>query len=375
MRLYLQGSSFVNSYTLHEALLHSCGDSIRGGGVYAFVTSGGVKLLLEDDVFLNFFERSDFQLIIGTDAITNENALQRLGQLGDEYPKLDIKAFFHNVNNTTFHLKYCWFKKETGGVVVLGSGNLTEMGLRKNWEAFTVSEVSEDKIHEIESQWNDWVNHNEGHLKPISDPDVIQKAKNNKQILRKIKHDILPTIDSIETLPETNSLSGDNVDDEDLEAWQYVETDKVLIAEIPRSGNRWKQANFDQNNFIDFFGATPGDNTLRILLKNVKHDGSLSNLEIRPSISVKSMNYRFELDAAASLNYPENGRPIGVFVRISNRMFLYVLSMPDNSEYDELLTYLNNLDTSGDEIRRCRTNISELKTNCPNLPLWIGRGT
>lgn len=375
MELYLQDSSFINSYTLHEALLRSCGDSIRGGGSYAFVTSGGVKLLLEDDVFLDFFENSDFQLIVGTDAITNENALQRLGQLGDKYSKLNIKAFFHNVNYTTFHPKYCWFKKESGGVVVLGSGNLTEMGLRKNWEAFTVSEVSEEQILEIESQWNDWVNHNEGHLKNISDSEVIQKAKNNKQISRKIKHDIIPTIDSIETLPETNLLSGDNGDDEDLEAWQYEETNKVLIAEIPRSGDRWKQANFDQNNFIDFFGATPGDNTLRILLKNVKHDGCLSDLEIRPSISVKSMNYRFELDAAAGLDYPKKGRPIGVFVRISNRMFLYVLSMPDNSEYDELLSYLNNLDTSGDTIRRCRTNVSELKTNCPNLPLWIERGT
>jgi len=373
MKLHIQDPSFIDSYTLHEALLNSSINSIRGGGAYAFITSGGVRLLLEDELFLNFLKKSTFQLVIGTDAITNEKALNKLEILEGSCPKLNVKAFYHKLNNITFHPKFCWFKKEKGGVVILGSGNLTEKGLRKNWEAFTIFEVSEKEIVEIESQWDKWIDHNNEYMKLISDPEVIQKAKTNKNISRKIKKDILPIIDSIEDIPETDMLSEDN---EDLEAWQYGTDNIVLIAEIPRADTRWNQANFNKDTFINFFGATPGDNSLRILLRNIKDDGSLNDIEIRPSVTVKSRNFRFELEVAAGVNYPEKGRPIGVFVRISKRMFLYMLFLPTNSKYDELLLFLDQLHPpTEDRMRRCLTNITDLETNCPNLPIWVTRGT
>ncbi len=53
------------------------------------------------------------------------------------------------------------------------------------------------------------------------------------------------------------------------DGWQFYPDCEVLIAEIPRSGNRWKQANFDIDTFQNFFGATPGDNSQRILLRNI----------------------------------------------------------------------------------------------------------
>ena len=31
-----------------------------------------------------------------------------------------------------------------------------------------------------------------------------------------------------------------------IEGWEYSSNSKVLVAEIPKSGNRWKQANFDK---------------------------------------------------------------------------------------------------------------------------------
>lgn len=373
MKLHIQDPSFIDSYTLHEALLYSSINSIRGGGAYAYVTSGGVRLLLEDKLFLKFLKKSNFQLVIGTDAITNEKALNKLEILESSCPKLDVKAFYHKLNNISFHPKFCWFKKEKGGVIVLGSGNLTEKGLRKNWEAFTIFEVSEEEIIEIESQWDTWIGRNSEYMKLISDPEVIQKAKTNKNISKKIKKDILSIIDSIEDIPETEILSED---DEDLDVWQYGTDNTVLIAEIPRAHTRWNQANFDINTFINFFGATPGDNSLRILLRNIKDNGSLKKTEIRPSVTVKSRNFRFELEAAAGLNYPEQGRPIGVFVRISKRMFLYMLFMPTNSKYDEILLFLNKLHPPAEGIvRRCLTNIKDLERNCPNLPIWVTRGT
>ena len=368
MELHIQDPNFVQSYTLHEALLKSSINSIRGGGAYAFVTSGGIRLLMEDVLFSNFLNNSAFQLVVGTDAITNEKALNKLGSLVSSHPRLNVKAFCHNMNHLTFHPKFSWFKKESGGVVVLGSGNLTEKGLRKNWEAFTILEVTEREISDIESQWNEWINQNNGYLKIISDPEVISRAKANKKISIKIKREILPIVDTIQDIPETDILSEDN---EDLEAWDYGDSDNVLIAEIPKAASRWNQANFSRNIFINFFGATPGDNSLRILFRNIKDDGTLRDIENRPSVTVASSNFRFELEAAAGLDYPITGRPIGVFVRISKRMFLYMLLLPDNPKYPELLSYLNQLNsTGGDRMRRCLTKISDLETHCPSLPIW-----
>ena len=126
------------------------------------------------------------------------------------------------------------------------------------------------------------------------------------------------------------------------DGWQFYEENEVLLAEIPKSGNRWKQANFDIDTFRNFFGATPGDNSQRILLRNINENQSLSSIEIRPSVSVISQNYRFELDAASGLSYPTDGKPIGIFIKLTTRMFLYHLFMPDHPAYEEIKDWMDN---------------------------------
>ncbi len=368
MNLYLQDPTYSSTYTLHEALLNSCINSSRGGAAYAFVSLGGVKLLLEDKIFSQFMTHSKFKLIVGTDEITSEKALNQLESLTNSYSNFEVKAFYHKIANTLFHPKFCWFKKRNGGLLVLGSGNLTEKGLRRNWEAFNVIKVSETEIKNIETQWNEWIFHNSELLKSINDEEVILRVKNNAKIYRKIKKDIVPNIDSIEEIPALDTFNDDN---EDIEAWQYGEFDSVLIAEIPRASNRWNQANFNKDTFINYFGATPGDNSLRILLRSIKTDSSLGDIETRPSISVKSHNWRFELKLAASLAYPDNDRPIGIFIRVSRRMFLYMIAMPNLSYYNEVISYLNSImPLNNDNIRRCLTDVQNLRNNCPNLPIW-----
>jgi len=68
---------------------------------------------------------------------------------------------------------------------------------------------------------------------------------------------------------------------------------------------------------------------------------SLSDIENRQSVSVKSKNYRFELDAASGLDYPTNGRPIGVFIKVSTRIFMYHLFMPSDPMHFEILNWMN----------------------------------
>ena len=78
------------------------------------------------------------------------------------------------------------------------------------------------------------------------------------------------------------------------------------------------------------------------MLKNVDKSGTLGKTEVRPSVSVSSQNYRFELDAAAGIDYPKDGkRPLGVFVKVSQRDFLYELVMPGDVGYDSLIVAMD----------------------------------
>lgn len=370
MNLFMQDPTFPDSFSLHEALLQACEGAHYGGGAYAFVSTGGAKLFLEDDTFARFVSSGNFKLIVGIDEITSENALKKLSELKEIYNnRLEVFAFLHDTTVSMFHPKFSWFKNDEGGILILGSGNLTERGLRRNWEAFNVIEVEDIKFEEVEGIWKNWLEHNANNLRHIDDNDVIERVKENARVYSKVKRRAKHEGDA-ET-PKDAEQTEEVIEDVDLDAWSFVEDNAVLIAEIPDNNKRWKQANFDKNSFTTFFGAKIGNNSLRILLRNVFPDGSLGDIEVRPYIAVKSQNYRIELKAVSSKEYPKDGRPIGIFLRVSTRMFLYVLAMPNDHFYIEIREFLNKKYTGRiDRMKRVISAVRELKDDCEHLPFW-----
>ena len=107
-----------------------------------------------------------------------------------------------------------------------------------------------------------------------------------------------------------------------------------------------------------------------ILLRSVKNSGLLGEIESRPSVSVKSKNYRFELEAAAGLDYPSGAnRPIGVFICVSVRMFLYVLAMPTDPFYNTINQFLHqNWEGRTDRMKRINSTVGTLHQSCSALP-------
>lgn len=170
---------------------------------------------------------------------------------------------------------------------------------------------------------------------------------------------------------DVDFVSSDSDATEESNEWNYQNNSLVLFAEIPRSGNRWNQANFDVNTFESFFGATAGDNSQRILLRNVESTRTLGDVEVRPSVSVRSQNYRFELEAAAGLPYPVAGRPIGVFIRLSTRMFIYKIFMPDiGAKYDEISDWMNiNWSGRSDRMKRIVVEAHEVSQILNETPI------
>jgi PLD-like domain len=341
---------------LHEIILDACRGARRGAGAFAFVTKDGAELLLRDKVFQEFASSGKFDLVVGVDEVTNVRALNALQQIQKEIRNLRVKVFYHENRSGIFHPKFCWFRHKSKAFLITGSANLTKKGMRANWEAFRLSELPVRAAIEMEREWERWTELHAPRLKEVDDELVLARAALNV-IVRKPGQP---------RRAEEEEAAGEVGKGETAGPARMA-----LIAEIPRAAGRWNQANFDLKTFRDFFGARPGK-SVRVVFQHVDSEGQLGPVESRPSVAVKSRNFRFELDAAAGRDYPDEGRPIAVFIRISPRTFIYRLLMPDDPHYNTVLTLLDTLAVApAGRMRRVPTTTDKLREAWPDSPLWV----
>lgn len=381
--LYIQDPSYVDSKQLLDALLECCPFARFGAGAYAFVSSDGIKLLIGDPIFTSFLERGQFLLIVGMDDITNTHSLTTLKHYMTLYPNLQVKAFLHNTTRSTFHPKFCWFDCGNYGYVITGSGNLTQKGMQRNREAFDVRRVTADDLASIVQYWNSWLDSVRDFLFPLDNAAVVQKAEENIHRMqairqRRVRPAVSPHTEVAQKeqiVPQVMTPNADNIEetsyvDDELGAWEYDATSLVLICEIPRGEKRWNQANFDANTFRTFFESTPGvSGQMALILRDIKHDGNLGEIRHRPPVSVASHNYRIELYVDRGTAYPEDGRVLGIFVKLSSRTFLYSLVFPTDEEYTSLQAKLDSERRRCDRLVRYQTTAEELQTLAPTLPI------
>ncbi|MEB0122232.1 phospholipase D family protein [Pseudomonas sp. CCI1.2] len=372
-RICIQDPYFSNSYSLHEALNLAGSGATYAAGAYAFVSKGGVELLMGTPSFEAMLGQRPIHLIIGMDAITNEAAVTALAVLQERYENLQVQAFLHDQKGSVFHPKVCWFRNDGGGVVITGSGNLTVGGLRRNREVFALSYVSEEELLEVEENWRSWLEENGSKLYELDSEEVLERARLNN-VIRAVFLDDLEGLEVVGTkqLQEVAVIeAAEEVDAvEDKAEWLFDIDSPFLVAQIPRSGKRWKQANFALSTFVNFFGGIRGDNSCRLVIRAIYDSGELGGLEDRPCVTVSSDNFRVELAAASGLAYPEDGRPIGVFVRVSVRMFVYYISMPGAPAHDFLEHWLYENSTGpGNQMKRVVATMVEAPQVIENLPL------
>lgn len=333
---------------LNEVISAASKTATSGGAAFAFATVSGIQLLLDDENFTKFLQRGGLELIVGTDAITSDKALQLLHDSALKFPRLVPRAFKHERGRRIFHPKFCWFRQGQEGVAIVGSGNLTFEGMRRNWEAFTVLKLNSVQVDSVEASWLEWRRRWGPYLHEVDEPEILEVGKKNRQrslvckkAVRKAKLPPVPIEDDQANLAEKAEVVGDP---------------DVLVAEVPKSGNRWNQANFSKEVFENYFRARQGSKR-RLVLQEIKSDGTLGPLENRPAVSVKSQNYRIELRGAANLKYPKGNKPpIVVFVRFGYSDYAYRLLMPNRSYYNGAAKYLDR--TAGDRTRAMRRQVN-----------------
>lgn len=352
-----------DSTYLLESLSRACDSASKFAGAFAYSSVAGVNLVAKSPAFLEIANNHEVDLVVGIDGVTTTEALDALLELANSSRACKVRAFLNPRSDAIFHPKFCWTRKSEGGVLITGSGNLTERALLNNWEAYLYLDVDSPGLNEIESTWESWLSRHAINLRDLNDSQVRERVSANTLLAQE------------GDLPTLRAAASEATQQNDQPIAQAPAD--VLIAEIPKSGDRWKQANFHKTDYEQYFGALAGEQRL-VVFRHVEQSGQLSPYEQRShGVVVKSQNYRFELDAAKKLEYPDpvtEGRPIGVYLRVATRAFWYHLLMPKMPGYDVVLQMLaQHLPQTGarkDEMRSIRMTSATLRQQWPTAPFW-----
>lgn len=418
MEMNIQDPIYADSMRFGEALIDACSKGIDGAGAFAFAEQNGIDLFLGDKEFGKYIRTNNYVLIVGTDSITDYKAITKLRDYNSKYPKLSIYCYIHDSRKYLFHPKITWFQTSTGDISLIGSGNLTERGLFHNVEIYSYDELDKKEFDEMKDTWLEWLNYsissnliftiddrivdhaiklssqkkamsftssgsNQSKKTQIS-TELTELYKKQPALLTVKKRKTTSTPTTPVTLPPKSStiisqkiskVSNSPTPSVVNPVWTINLADRILVVEITKSGSRWSQINFDKKSFTEFFGATPGgkSGTYRILLKHTNALGKLMETESRPSVSVASHNWRFEISAASGLAYPQGSdRPYVVFDEVSTRSFIYELIMPGDPGYTDINAFVKAWKNANNKtgIARIITDGNTLNASTPSLGLW-----
>jgi len=340
----------------------------------AFASYGGVSALTR---FINEgkVRGMKIKVILGVDQkATSKEALE-------EVLTWNVDArIYHTNSNNIFHPKVYLFENRDIFTLIVGSNNLTVPGLVQNIECSLLIKdtIDPSSIHDdFYRYWKGMLEGTETHLYPVTQKlidDLFRDKVITSEDLRSKRYDdgadkkkktnekaITFRNTTIQKFPEgfrpkrlVKVKRVETIMDTTKEVEKSVKIgNAVLIAEIPKAGSRWKQANFSQNVFENFFGAKKGDNSYKVKLTNIKKDGTLGEVVESPSVTVKSKNYRFELRCdETNQPYPSgDDRPIGLFIKEDTQNYMYQDLMPSDNIYKKIKDYLY-METKGQKGRK-----------------------
>lgn len=357
---HIQDPSNADTVYLYEALVGQIrkGNLSRWRGIFAFATAEAVRNIFREDPDIAHFVRDgEVELIVGLDAITNESALAELKELDDSLEKFRARVF-HNTVPGLFHPKIAHFSFGDGrSALIVGSGNFTPGGLRKNIEAFSIISGTDAELASLKA-WDDFVALHGEHIRAIDD-DAIERARQNK--FRgggaRGKQRV-----STEEQEEEVSVAEDEV--------APGARSRVLVAEVPAAGGRWHQIHYNKEVVRRFFRVAE-NSSQRVFLREVDQRGRVGAEEIRPLIySGSNKNLKIEIAGRRHEPYPEAGpKPILVIREVGTRSFLYLLLMPGETGFADMERLLADFPSIGKGVRRVITDSDELRRRWDACPL------
>lgn len=360
------------------------------------------------------------RVIVGIDQLaTSKEALEKLLEWN-----ADVFVFYSNQPNI-FHPKIYIFEGDNLVSILIGSNNLTEMGLVKNIEASLLITFNKDEMQDeslldqINTYFDTVLNGANPNLKSLTTELITQlvaegivpteakrREKYSKDFLPNVPAEVdenlvdniknlFPTI-GLQVLPENfrpqrskrSQTKPEIIPESDIlteieitqtvkvppifpinNLWNFADENAVLIAEIG-GPSRWKQISFAKANFETFFMLpTNVGGSGQINLKYLETNGNLQN-EVEQCTSAKvkaSSNYNLEPVVVRESTVPYNAanRPIIFFIKIDNTNFIYHFETNGTPLYNQLNVLLGA--RNGNSLRRNITTVATLRAACPSL--------
>ena len=355
----IQDPTHAGTTYLYEAILSAAMQARDWRGLYAFATRDGVDHLIEDEIVQDLMNRGgEIDLVVGVDAVTNRVTLERMQELERLHANFRPRVFW-NENRGLFHPKVSDFGLANGGrIVIVGSGNLTPGGLMGNFEAYTV--IAADQGDEIDfGALEEFLERHVDGIRSI-DEEVLERAAAN--IIRPFASSRRgagrarrPRARTKPGMPSPRPATGFG---------------RVLLAQVPRAGDRWAQVHFNAHVIQSFFRITRLE-IERVCLTRVFADATRGEVEVRRCVfsAGSNKNHKIEVGAAKNLDYPDGGRPILIFKERQLRTYDYLILMPGEDGHDTVLELSDRLPSPGRGYPRPVTDVVELARAWPDCPL------
>jgi hypothetical protein len=143
----------------------------------------------------------------------------------------------------------------------------------------------------------------------------------------------------------------------------------VLVAQIPKAGDRWHQVHLNAEVVRRFFRLAAGT-SIDAEFERVARDRTSRGTQRRPVVfSERNKNFKIEFDLSDAPDYPDKP-PVLLILELALRRFRYLLLMPGDPGFDEVEHLLNeSLEKIGRGHRRGVTTLAEVELRLPDCPL------
>ena len=338
------------------------GKVVRLRAFFGFLTGAGLKALLNDPDVASVLLGSEVEMLIGLDAITDRPGLEELLRLARKNSL--FKA--HVIQHTTGHLihpKMLVAEYDDGRAkAVVGSNNLTAPGLHGNVEGYTIASFEPEDRPDL-SDWDVFIQRWGSMITQI-DEKALKRADQNMSILKGVR---TAATKSAQPHPSPRVVVSDGQVHEPVVSGIPDPQEKVLVAQIPKAGNRWSQVHYSTTVIQKYFQVTAGAHVL------LREHNSSSVEKPQVVFSAANKNYKIELGAARTAGaYPSKGRPVVVF-RLESSQYgrhRYVFLMPGSGGHTQM-TKLATTAFRGraNQVRRAIVPISQVFKVWPSCPL------
>lgn len=358
---HIQDPTSESTQYLYEAIVSEVEREtlIKWRGIFSFASRAAVRnLFIEEPAITTFLGTGEIEMVVGIDAVTNAAALSELSDLTTFHENFNARVFF-NPGTGLFHPKICHFQHEDNhSVLIVGSGNLTDGGLRRNIEAYSIIRGTNEEILTI-SQWDEFLERHRENIRGI-DQEALDRAALN--IVRSRRRRVVEEEEELITDDCTQLVVDDELEDEGI-------NDRVLVAQVPSGGARWQQIHYNKEVVRVFFRITRGTSE-RLFLQEVMHDRTLGPAEVRPIIySESNKNYKVETASHHGVSYPTDNPPIIVLRELGLRSFRYILLMPGESGYEEMHRLSVQMPKIGKGHPRVIATLEQVRTAWSDCPL------